>query len=84
MKKYTAILKMTNPRGVVIYKDTKRRFETGEIERSNLYKAHDFKWMISDYKELKRNYPNMDIEVIAYRLDERIRISENKERVLKN
>lgn len=72
MKKYTAILKMTNPRGVVINKDTRRRFEVGEVDRSTMYRVHDFKWVISDYKELKRNYPNMDIEVIAYQGDNKV------------
>lgn len=72
MKPYTTILKLSNPRGVVINKNTQRRFEAGTIEKTMHFVTHDLIWVTEEHKDLINNYPNMDVEVIKYKDGKRL------------
>ena len=71
MKQYNTILKLTNPRGVVINKNNQRRFEAGTIDNVMHFVSHDLIWVKEEYEELVKNYPNMSIEKIVYKNGEK-------------
>lgn len=67
MKAYNTILKLTNPRGVVINRNTQRRFESGTIEKTMHFVTNDLVWPDEEYEELINHYPNLSVERIVYK-----------------
>ena len=72
MKAYNTILKLTNPRGAVINRNTQRRFEAGEIDKVMHFVTNDLVWVTEEYEELVNSYPNMTVEKIVYKDGEKI------------
>jgi hypothetical protein len=67
LKAYNTILKLSNPRGAVINRNTQRRFEAGTIDKVMHFVTHDLVWPEEEYKELINNYPNLDVKRIVYK-----------------
>tara|TARA_R110000772_G_scaffold41558_1_gene96760 strand:+ start:354 stop:575 length:222 start_codon:yes stop_codon:yes gene_type:complete len=67
LKAYNTILKLTNPKGAVINRNTQRRFEAGTIEKTMHFVTNDLVWPEEEYEDLLNHYPNMTIDRIVYK-----------------
>ena len=72
MKAYNTILKLSNPKGAVINRNTQRRFEAGTIDKVMHFVTNDLTWPDEEYQELINHYPNMTVEKIVYKDGEKI------------
>ena len=66
------MLKLTNPKGAVINRNTQRRFEAGTIEKTMHFVTNDLTWPAEEYEELLNHYPNLTVERIVYKDGKRI------------